>query len=95
MHVSKIFKMVFLKFKMNIKSNAAQCFQPCTDPAFGKKLVNVGGGPAFATVKVTPLEAKPPTVTVTGPVVAPDGTCAVRLVAVADSVVALTPLKRI
>ena len=61
----------------------------------GNRLVSVGGGPAFATVKFTPFEANPPTVTVTGPVVAPLGTCVVSEVAVADSVVAKMPLNRI
>lgn len=68
------------------------CWPPWTEPTFGETEVNVGGGPAAATVKFTPFETNPPTVTVTGPVVAQLGTCVVSVVAVAESVVAVTPL---
>src|SRR5580704_4428673 len=47
---------------------------------------------AAPTVKVTPLLAWPPTVTTTGPVVAPVGTSAVRLVAVHPVGVVAAPL---
>src|SRR5687767_14259652 len=50
-------------------------------------------GAGVLTVKVTPLLTWPPTVTTTGPVVAPLGTVAVMLVAVQFDVVACTPLK--
>ena len=46
------------------------------------------------TVKVTPLLATPPTVTTTGPVVAPLGTGAVMLLAVQLAGVAVVPLNR-
>ncbi|MBK9308802.1 MAG: hypothetical protein IPM58_17335 [Nitrospira sp.] len=46
-------------------------------------------------MKFTPFETNPPTVTVTGPVVAQLGTWVVSVVAVADKVVAVTLLKRI
>jgi hypothetical protein len=42
-----------------------------TGPTFGDRLVMVGAG---FTVKITPLLATPPTVTTSGPVVAPVGT---------------------
>src|SRR5580693_1780975 len=53
-----------------------------TAPDVGVRLVTVGGGWVVVTVKVTPLLAWPPTVTTTGPVVAPAGTGVVRLVSV-------------
>jgi hypothetical protein len=46
-----------------------------------------------ATLKVTPLLATPPTVTTTGPVVAPDGTGATMLVLLQLVGVAAVPLK--
>jgi len=51
-----------------------------TDPVVGFKLVIVGDEPVV-TVKLTPLLAKPPTVTTTFPVVAPLGTVVAMLVA--------------
>lgn len=66
-----------------------------TEPTFGETELNVGGGPALATVKFNPFEVKPPTVTVTGPVVAPLGTWVVSVLAVAESVVAVSPLNLI
>lgn len=71
------------------------CWPLWTEPTFGETEVNVGGGPAAATVKFTPFETNQPTVTVTGPVVAPLGTCVVSVVAVAESVVAVTSLNLI
>ena len=61
-----------------------------TEPLVGLRLEMVG-----ATWNATPLLATPPTVTTTFPLVAPDGTCAVILVAVHDAagiVPAETPL---
>ena len=49
-----------------------------TAPRFGDKLVMLGAG---TTVNVTPLLAKPATLTTTGPVVAPFGTVVAMLVA--------------
>jgi hypothetical protein len=62
-----------------------------TAPLVGDRLVTLGG---TATVKVTPLLATPPTVTVTLPVVAPAGTGATMLVADQLVGVAAVPLKR-
>jgi hypothetical protein len=60
-------------------------------PLAGDKLVIAGG---VTTVKLTPLLARPPTVTTTLPVVAPVGTTAVILVTFHDViVVAAVPLK--
>jgi hypothetical protein len=61
-----------------------------TNPEVGFKLVMLGAG--TVTVKLTPLLATPPTVTTTLPVVAPDGTAAVMLVAPQLVAVAATPL---
>ena len=61
-----------------------------TNPDVGLRLVMVGGG--TVTEKVTPLLAAPPTVTTTLPVVAPEGTGAVMLVALQAVGVAATPL---
>jgi hypothetical protein len=63
-----------------------------TGPELGLRLVMVGP-PATVTVNVTPLLAKPPTVTTTLPVVAPAGTGAVMLVALQLVGVAAVPLK--
>jgi hypothetical protein len=60
-------------------------------PLVGERLVIVGG---TVTVKLTPLLATPPTVTVTDPVVAPAGTVAVMLVAAQPVTVASVPLNR-
>src|SRR5215471_5924210 len=49
-----------------------------TEPLVGDRLVMLG---ATVTVKLTPLLARPPTVTTTLPVVAPDGTGTTMLVA--------------
>jgi hypothetical protein len=49
-----------------------------TGPLVGDRFVMLGG---TVTVKLTPLLAKPPTVTTTLPVVAPAGTCTTMLVA--------------
>jgi hypothetical protein len=59
-----------------------------TGPLFGVRVVIFG-----ATVKLTPLLARPPTVTTTLPVVAPAGTVATMLVADQLVVVAVVPLK--
>ena len=59
-------------------------------PEEGLTLVMLG---AWTTVKVTPLLASPPTVTTTGPVVAPAGTGAMMLVALQFDTVAIVPLK--
>lgn len=61
-----------------------------TDADVGLKLVMVG--PGGSTVKVKPLLATPPTVTTTLPVVAPDGTGAMMLVALQVVGVAAVPL---
>lgn len=61
-----------------------------TGPDAGDKLVIEGG---TVTVKLTPLLAKPPTVTTTEPVVAPTGTVAVILAALQLVTVAAVPLK--
>src|SRR5882762_6904641 len=60
------------------------------EPEEGLTLVMLG---AWTTVKVTPLLASPPTVTTTGPVVAPAGTGAMMLVALQFDTVAIVPLK--
>lgn len=59
------------------------------DPELGVKVVMVGG---VITVKLTPLLARPPTVTTTFPVVAPLGTGATMLVALQLVGVAAAPL---
>jgi|SRR6266571_5018306 len=59
-----------------------------TGPEVGVKLVMVMG----VTVKFTPLLGKPPTVTTTGPVVAPLGTVTLMLVSVQIPVWAKVPL---
>jgi len=59
-------------------------------PEEGLTLVMVG---AWITVKVTPLLGSPPTVTTTGPVVAPAGIGAMMLVALQLDTVAIVPLK--
>ena len=59
------------------------------DPDVGLRLVMLGVG---MTVKVKPLLATPPTVTMTGPVVAPAGTGAMMLVALQFDIVAVVPL---
>jgi hypothetical protein len=61
-----------------------------TNPDVGFKLVMLGAG--TVTVKLTPLLATPPTVTITLPVVAPLGTGAVMLVALQAVGIAPTPL---
>jgi hypothetical protein len=58
-------------------------------PDVGLMLVMLG---AVITVKLTPLLATPPTVTTTGPVVAPAGTGAMMLVALQFDTVAVVPL---
>src|SRR5262249_6228826 len=60
-----------------------------TGPLVGERLVMLG---ATVTVKLTPLLARPPTVTTTLPVVAPDGTGTTMLVADQDVGVAVVPL---
>ena len=60
-----------------------------TDAAFGVTVVMLGDG---VTVKVTPLLAVPPTVTVTGPVAAVVGTGASMAVAFQLVGVLVTPL---
>src|SRR3989442_337907 len=63
-----------------------------TPPLVGEKLVIVGGG---MTVKLPALLAVPPgVVTLSGPVVAPDGTVAVMVVAEFTVKLALVPLNR-
>jgi len=59
-------------------------------PEEGLMLVMLG---AWITVKVMPLLASPPTVTTTGPVVAPAGTGAMMLVVLQFDTVAIVPLK--
>ena len=77
---------------------------PCVPPKFVPVIVTeVPNGPeeglmlvmlgAWITVKVIPLLASPPTVTTTGPVVAPAGTGAMMLVALQFDTVAIVPLK--
>jgi len=62
-----------------------------TGPVVGDKLVMLG---AATTVNALPLEATPPTVTTTFPVVAPLGTvAAIDVVVQPVTVVAVTPLK--
>src|SRR5579859_4872183 len=61
-----------------------------TAPAFGDRLVMIAG-----TVKLTPLLALPPTVTTTGPVVAPEGTGATIFVLLQLVGVAVVPLNLI
>jgi len=61
-----------------------------TSPDVGFKLVMLGAG--VVTVKLTPLLAKPPTVTTTFPVVAPAGTVTPMLVALQLVAVAAVPL---
>jgi len=58
-------------------------------PEMGLRLVMLGAG---ITVKATPLLGTPPTVTTTGPVVAPAGTGAMMLVALQFDTVAIVPL---
>jgi hypothetical protein len=60
-----------------------------TGPLVGDRLVTLGG---TGTVKLTPLLARPPTVTTTLPVVAPAGTEATMLVADQLVGVAVVPL---
>src|SRR5260221_707254 len=60
-----------------------------TGPFVGDRLVSVGG---TVTVKLRPLLARPPTVTMTVPVVAPTGTGTTRLVADQLVGVAAVPL---
>src|SRR5262249_59817478 len=60
-----------------------------TGPLVGDRLVIVG---ATVTVNATPALARPPTVTTTLPVVAPDGTGATMLVADQLVGVAVVPL---
>jgi hypothetical protein len=60
-----------------------------TGPLVGERLVRLGG---TVTVKLTPLLARPPTVTTTLPVVAPAGTGATMLVADQLVGVAVMPL---
>jgi hypothetical protein len=62
-----------------------------TAPDVGFKVVMLGGG-GVVTVKVVPLLATPPTVTMTFPVAAPAGTGTKMLVAVQLAGVAVTPL---
>jgi hypothetical protein len=62
-----------------------------TGPEAGFRLVMLGGG-GVVTVKVVPLLATPPTVTITFPVAAPGGTGATMLVALQLAGVAVTPL---
>lgn len=59
-------------------------------PEFGVRLVMLGGR---RTAKLTPLLAKPPTVTTTFPVDAPAGTTTMMVVAVQFMGVAMVPLK--
>jgi hypothetical protein len=61
-----------------------------TGPLVGDRVVMLGG---TVTVKVTPLLARPPTVTTTLPVVAPDGTGTTMLVFDQLVGVAVVPLK--
>src|SRR5262249_39311218 len=61
-----------------------------TGPDVGLSVVIAGG---TVTVKLTPLLARPPTVTTTGPLVAPLGTGTVMLVALQLVGVAVVPLK--
>jgi hypothetical protein len=59
-----------------------------SEPDVGDRLVMLGAGTDADTVNVTPLLARPPTVTTTVPVVAPAGTWATMLVALQLSTVA-------
>ncbi len=61
-----------------------------TGPEVGDKLVIVG---AVVTVKLTPLLARPPTVTTTLPVAAPEGTAATTLLLLQLVALAAVPLK--
>ncbi len=61
-----------------------------TGPAFGDRLVIVGGG--VGTVNWTPFVAIPFTVPTTRPVVVPAGTGTVMLLSLQDAGVAATPL---
>jgi hypothetical protein len=63
-----------------------------TAPELGVRLVILGGGGRI-TVKLTPLLARPATVTTTFPVVAPEGTVTPMLVAFQPVTVAAVPLK--
>jgi hypothetical protein len=63
-----------------------------TAPDAGERLVTLGA--VDATVNVAPLLARPPTVTVTGPVVAPPGTDATMLDALQLVGVTTVPLNR-
>jgi hypothetical protein len=58
----------------------------------GAVIVSTGGVVSVKTVKLAPLLATPPTVTITLPVVAPAGTAAAMLVALQLAGVAATPL---
>jgi hypothetical protein len=58
----------------------------------GAVIVSTGGVVSVKTVKLAPLLATPPTVTITLPVVAPAGTAAAILVALQLAGVAATPL---
>lgn len=62
-----------------------------TGPEVGFRLAIFGAG-AEVTVKVDPLLARPPTVTTTGPVVAPVGTGALMLVSLQLVGLAALPL---
>ena len=61
-------------------------------PELAERLVMVGVGEELVTVKGTPLLATPPTVTTTFPVVAPEGTDVIRLLALQLVTVAIVPL---
>jgi hypothetical protein len=61
-----------------------------TTPEVGERLLMLGDG--TVTMKFTPLLATPFTVTTTFPVVAPEGTVAVMLLAVQELAVAAVPL---
>jgi hypothetical protein len=63
-----------------------------TGPVLGDNVVTLGGG--AVTANVIPLLAIPPTVTTTGPVVAPAGTGTRRLVVLQVIGVAVVPLNR-
>src|ERR1700674_3830241 len=82
---------------LNVTVPAAPKFVPAIvtavpmGPLFGVRLVITGAGGAD-TVNVTPALACPPTVTTTGPVVAPAGTVTPMLVAVQLVVAAAVPL---
>ncbi len=62
---------------------------PPTGPDVGERLPMVGVG---TTVKATPFDATPPTVTTTLPVVAPEGTVAIMELALQLETVAAAPL---